>query len=186
MAKRIKIYTKTGDGGSTSLFGGERVDKNSTRINAYGTIDELNSVIGIILSFKPNREIAEKLLRVQAELFALGAGLATPASVKVQIPRVSVTNIKRLEKEIDFWSSKLSRLKNFILPGGSVIGSHLHMARTVARRAERTVVVLASSEKISKNNVIYINRLSDWFFMLARYVNSLDGEKEKVWKGRGK
>ncbi|MDP2632765.1 MAG: cob(I)yrinic acid a,c-diamide adenosyltransferase [Candidatus Curtissbacteria bacterium] len=206
MAKRIKIYTKTGDSGTTSLFGGERVDKNSARINAYGTIDELNSLIGVVLA-DINRhsglsridsgvaplprmtsdydEIAEKLLRVQVELFALGAGLATPNSMKVIIPRVDSKNIKRLEKEIDFWSSKLPQLRNFILPGGNVIGSHLHLARTVARRAERAVVALAGMEKISKNDIIYINRLSDWFFMLARYANMIDGDKEVIWKGRG-
>lgn len=181
----MKIYTKTGDGGTTSLFGGERVDKNSARINAYGTIDELNSLIGVVISFKPQGELAKKLSRIQSELFSLGAGLATPTSVKVKIPKIDKSNIAKLEKEIDGWNLKLPQLRNFILPGGSVIGSHLHLARTVARRAERAVVALASSEKISKNDIIYINRLSDWFFMLARYANSLDDEKEVVWKGRG-
>ncbi|OGD87677.1 ATP:cob(I)alamin adenosyltransferase [Candidatus Curtissbacteria bacterium RIFCSPHIGHO2_01_FULL_41_11] len=185
MAKRLKIYTKTGDSGTTSLFGGERVDKSSARINAYGTVDELNSIIGVIVAFKPDGKIAEKLLRVQSELFALGSGLATPASVKVKIPRVGASNIKRLEREIDIWSLKLPQLKNFILPGGSVVGSHLHMARTVARRAERAIVELANSEKINKLDLIYINRLSDWFFTLARYANQVDGNKEVVWKGRG-
>ena len=217
----MRIYTKTGDLGKTSLFGGERVEKDSARINAYGTVDELNSLIGVVIAelnmplrglkarsnlssshSRPDREssvkidsrfrgndkyknMEKKLLRLQSELFVLGGDLATPISAKVNVPRIPKSFVVRLEREIDYWSLKLPQLRNFILPGGSVVGSHLHLARTIARRAERAVVALARTEKISKNDLIYINRLSDWFFTLARYANKLDGDREVVWKGRG-
>ncbi len=201
----VKIYTKTGDGGTTSLFGGERVEKNAVRIRAYGEVDELNSWIGVILSedsfrpfgnqnFKTKRgadlkvvltaEIAKKLYRIQSELFILGSDLATPTDVKVKIPRIKKGVITKLEKEIDQWSRVLPELRNFILPGGGKIRSKLHLARTVARRAERSVAELAKEEKLNKNAQIYINRLSDWLFTLARYVNKLEGGKEIIWKGR--
>ena len=201
----IKIYTRSGDKGTTSLFGGQRVDKNSVRIRAYGEVDELNSLIGVILgedSFawvladkgkKPKTirdkklaatyEIANKLFRIQNELFVLGADLATPLGVKTKVPRVSKSHVMRLEK--DRWSHQLPPLRNFILPGGGKIRSKLHLARTVARRAERSIVDLANQEKINVNAQIYINRLSDWFFTLARYINKLEGDAEIVWKGRG-
>lgn len=225
----MKIYTKTGDKGTTSLFGGQRVDKNSARIRAYGEVDELNSMIGVILAdladysssesegqveksekgnsrpfdksstvrLRPNRlrtrTVRVKLLRIQAELFVLGANLATPYDVKVKIPRITKRFVTRLEKEIDKWSKDLPQLRNFILPGGSKVGAKLHLARTVARRAERSIVELADQEKINKNSQIYINRLSDWFFTLARYVNKqsfsanqLESESEHVWQGRSK
>lgn len=191
----MKIYTKGGDRGTTSLFGGERVEKNSLRIRAYGEIDELNSLIGVILAewsnveVEPRQEVQplrKKLLRIQKELFVLGADLATPYDVKVKIPRVTRPYITRLEKEIDKWSRSLPQLKKFILPGGSKTGSKLHCARTVARRAERSIVDLAKQEKINKNVLIYTNRLSDWFFTLARYINQLQGVKEVPWKGRSK
>ena len=181
---RIKIYTKTGDSGTTSLFGGKRVDKNSIRIEAYGAIDELNSQIGVILSEKPPGDITKKLLRIQEELFVLGTDLATPSDVKVKVPRVKKSLVTRLEQEIDSWVKNLPKLRNFILPGGSKVGSQLHLARSVARRAERSITALASKEKINQNALIYVNRLSDWFFVLARYVNKLEGQEEKIWEGR--
>lgn len=182
----VKIYTKTGDRGGTSLFGGQRASKNSVRIRAYGEVDELNSLIGVILSEKPQDEIAKKLLRIQGELFVLGADLATPKEVKVKIPRVTKSFVTRLEREIDVWSKALPQLKKFILPGGSTAGAGLHLARTVARRVERSIVDLASQEKINQNAQIYINRLSDWLFVLARYVNRLEKFSEVSWKGRSK
>lgn len=180
----MKIYTKTGDGGSTSLFGGQRVDKNSARIAAYGNVDELNSLIGVILANDLQKDISKKLLRIQAELFVLGSDLATPAGVKVKVVRVKRDFVLRLEREIDLWEKQLPILRNFILPGGSAIGSLLHLARTVARRAERSIVDLSLEEKINKNAISYINRLSDWLYVCARVVNKLDNVGEIPWQGR--
>ncbi len=182
----MKIYTKTGDSGTTSLFGGKRVDKNSLRIEAYGCVDELNSLIGVIVAGKPPADVLKKLIRVQAELFILGTDLATPTDVKVKIPRITKGFVARTEKEIDAMEKRLPNLKNFILPGGSKIGSQLHLARTVARRTERRIVELSQAERINQNSLIYINRLSDWLFVMARYINSLEKVKEITWKGRGK
>jgi len=213
----VKIYTKTGDSGTTSLFGGKRVEKFSKRIEACGNVDELNSLLGVVISSlepslratissarsNPNKKIAtssktllamtpeyssltKKLARVQAELFVLGGDLATPPNVRVKIPRISKLFIVRLEKEIDIFENKLPKLKNFILPGGGRAGSKLHLARSIARRAERKIVELSSTEKINKFDLIYINRLSDWFFVMARHANKLDDVQEIVWKGRGK
>lgn len=182
----VKIYTKTGDRGTTSLFGGKRVDKNSLRIEAYGCVDELNSLIGTIVASKPPADVLKKLLRIQEELFVLGADLSSPTDVKVKIPRITKSYVTRLEKEIDALDKNLPALRNFILPGGGKIGSKLHLARTVARRAERTIVELSQAEKINQNCLIYINRLSDWLFVLARYSNFLERVKEITWKGRGK
>jgi len=204
----MKIYTKTGDNGTTSLFGGQRVDKNSARICAYGEVDELNSTIGVIMADLSKytrhpersegsrdsspmaqndqyREIKQKLLRIQSELFVLGSDLATPIELKVKVPRITKSFITRLEREIDKWSNQLPNLRNFILPGGGKIGAKLHLARAIARRAERSVVNLAKEERINPNAQVYLNRLSDWLFVVARYVNKLEKSKETVWKGRG-
>lgn len=184
MAMAVKIYTKTGDRGTTSLFGGRRVEKNSPRIEAYGQVDELNSQIGVVLSNNPSPEILKKLVRIQGELFVLGSDLSSPLSVKVKIPRISKSHVTRLEKEIDVWKKELPPLKNFILPGGHAVGAGLHLARSICRRAERKIVVVANEEKINPNCQIYLNRLSDWLFVLARYVNKLEGIPEKIWEGR--
>lgn len=186
MAERrmVKVYTKTGDSGITSLFGGERTNKDSIRIMAHGDVDELNSLIGLILADDPKREISKKLLRVQAELFVLGSDLATPPYVKTKVPRIRKSHINRLEREIDQWDEKLPQLKNFILPGGSKVGAGLHLARSVARRTERVIVALSQHEKINVNDLAYINRLSDWLFVAARYINHLEKIPEIIWKGR--
>ncbi|MBI2012739.1 cob(I)yrinic acid a,c-diamide adenosyltransferase [Candidatus Curtissbacteria bacterium] len=188
----MRIYTKSGDNGTTSLFGGKRVDKNSGRIEAYGTVDELNSLIGVIISgftkVEPSikvQPLTEKLLRVQEELFILGADLSAPIDLKVKVPRITKRHVSRLEQEIDSWDKNLPKLRSFILPGGSKAGAKLHFARTVARRAERAIADLAGQEKISKNVLPYINRLSDWLFVLARFVNRIEGHSERLWKGRG-
>ena len=181
----MKIYTKTGDSGTTSLFGGKRLTKDDLRVEAYGNVDELNSLLGTVLSEQPPDNIAKKLLRIQEELFVLGTGLASPGILKVKIPRVKKPFITRLEQEIDSWDKNLPKLRNFILPGGSKVGSQLHLARSVARRAERSIAALSQNEKTNKNAQVYINRLSDWLFVLARYVNKLEGQEEKIWKGRG-
>ncbi len=182
----MKIYTKTGDQGKTSLFGGRRVDKNSTRIEAYGCVDELNSLIGTIVAEKPAANVLKKLVRIQGELFVLGTDLATPGDVKVKIPRITKTFVTRLEKEIDLFDKDLPTLKNFILPGGGETGSKLHLARTVARRADRSIVTLAKTERISNHALSFINRLSDWLFVLARFVNFQENVKEIIWKGRSR
>src|SRR3990167_9958158 len=180
----MKIYTKTGDSGTTSLFGGKRLTKDDLRVEAYGNVDELNSLLGTVLSEQPPDNIAKKLLRIQEELFVLGTGLASPGILKVKIPRIKRPFITRLEQEIDSWVKNLPKLRNFILPDGSKVGSQLHLARSVARRAERSIAALSSKEKINQNAQIYINRLSDWLFVLARYVNKLENQKENIWKGR--
>lgn len=181
----MKIYTKGGDRGTTSLFGGKRIDKDNLRIEAYGNVDELNSLVGTILAENPYSDISKKLLRMQKELFVLGSDLATPREVRIKIPRVKRSFTNRLEKEIDAWQKKLPKIKKFVLPGGTKIGARLHLARTLARRAERKIVALSKQEKINVNAQIYINRLSDWFFVAARYVNKIDHVKETTWKGRG-
>lgn len=200
----MKIYTKGGDDGTTSLFGGRRVDKNSLRIDAYGNVDELNSLIGVIVSdiadyssrrsrevtqknmtVKDLRTLEKKLLRIQRELFVLGSDLATPLDVKTKVPRVNKSGITRLEKEIDAWQKDLPLLKKFILPGGHRTAAKLHLARSVARRTERSIISLSNQEKINKNTVAYINRLSDWFFVAARHINSIEKIVEVTWKGRG-
>ncbi|MEM3063612.1 MAG: cob(I)yrinic acid a,c-diamide adenosyltransferase [Nitrososphaerota archaeon] len=178
----MKIYTKTGDNGETSIFTGKRLDKDSIRIEAIGTVDELNSIIGIILTCSQNKQINQKLLRIQRELFGLGFDLATPLDSKVSIKRTSLSQIRRLETEINDWNKKLPKLENFILPGGSELAANLHFGRTVARRAERAIVKLSHQEKINRNIIPFINRLSDWLFTLARFANYISGVKEVLWK----
>ena len=187
----VKIYTKGGDGGRTSLFGGVRVGKDSIRLSAYGTVDELNSQIGVVIGFSPPADILEKLLRVQSELFVLGTDLATPLetgsrlkNLDSRIVRITPSYIKRLEKEIDLWEKRLTPIKNFILPGGCLVGAGLHLARTIARRAERATVSLSAVEKINANSLVYLNRLSDWLFVAARLANHLEKIGEVYWRGK--
>lgn len=186
----MKIYTKTGDKGSTSLFGGLRVDKDSLRLAAYGTVDELNSQIGAVLSQNPDKLIIRKLVRIQGELFMLGWDLATPIelesekSKRVKAKRITTSYISRLEREIDKWTKSLPEIKNFILPGGSKVGAGLHLARTIARRAEREAVALSKDESVNPYVIVYLNRLSDWLFTLARYANHEEKIVEVYWKGR--
>lgn len=182
----MKIYTKTGDSGTTSLFAGKRVAKDSARVTAYGEVDELNSLIGVILAQTESVLLIRKLTRIQNELFVLESDLAASLDLRIKIPRITRSYITRLEREIDLWEKELKPLKNFVLPGGSVAGANLHLARTVSRRAERSIVTLSKVEKISRLAQIYINRLSDWFFVLARYINMEEGAEEIIWKGRGK
>lgn len=181
----MPIYTKTGDKGKTSLFSGKRVWKDDIRIEAYGTLDELNSVIGIILSFntKKNKEskyIDQILKRVQRSIFPICSYLADLPDVIHDVDLES--EIKQFEKEIDFMTQKMPRLTNFILPGGGVAGAHLHLARTVSRRAERAIIKLYKKEKVDTRIIQYINRLSDLFFTLARYSNFIEKKKETIWE----
>ena len=181
----MKIYTKTGDKGETGLFGGERVPKDGLRIEAYGTVDELNSVIGAARAFNENDEIDLILGRIQENLFVLGADLATPLNSRnTSVPRISAGDISSIERTIDEIELKLDQLKSFILPGGSKPASLLHFARTVCRRAERRAVTLRKRGEISDEATIYLNRLSDFLFVLARYANKAAGVAEAIWNPR--
>ncbi|HKG21788.1 MAG TPA: cob(I)yrinic acid a,c-diamide adenosyltransferase [Blastocatellia bacterium] len=173
-----KVYTKTGDAGETSLVGGKRVSKASPRVDAYGDMDELNSVIGVARAHLSDSEIDEALSLVQNDLFTMGADLASP--LDVQVPRIEESFVRTLEELSDRFLAELEPLKEFVLPGGSVAGATLHLARTVARRAERRVVALGEVEEINSDTVAYINRLSDLLFILARVVNRREGAREKM------
>ena len=181
----MKIYTKTGDNGETSLFGGKRVGKDNQRISAYGTIDEVNSILGIAFLEVKSPEIKETIAKLQNELFILGSDLATPLekeNKQFEIPRVEEDFSKHLEEQIDYFDSKLPQLKNFILPGGEKGAALLHHARTVCRRAEREVVALAKNENVNPQIIIYLNRLSDLLFVLARYENQFNRVEDIPWK----
>lgn len=180
----MKIYTKTGDEGKTSLFGGKRVWKDDLRLQAYGTIDELNSVLGIASGEIQSEELREIISSIQNDLFTLGSDLATPLEIEAKnfaIPRVDENFISRLEKFIDSYDNQLPELKNFILPGGTKGASYLHFARTICRRAERETVALGKSVDIGDKIVVYLNRLSDLLFVLARYDNSRNGTPDIHW-----
>ncbi|MBM4166674.1 MAG: cob(I)yrinic acid a,c-diamide adenosyltransferase [Ignavibacteria bacterium] len=177
----MKIYTKTGDKGETSLYGGKRISKSSLRLEVYGTIDELNSIIGICRSMWPPEELEEMLEEMQEVLFVLGADLATPFDATAKVHRISNEDVEMLEKYIDSIEPQLEPLRSFILPGGSGLASHLHFARTVCRRAERITVMLAEREKIGDTVVVFLNRLSDFIFVLARWANHLEGREEIKW-----
>lgn len=177
----MKIYTRKGDTGNTALFGGTTTKKNNIRIHAYGTVDELNSTIGMVLSYSLSDIGSEILKQVQHDLFVVGATLATPDPDKSRISEVGQDEIDRLEKWIDQLEENLDSLKSFILPGGSGAGATLHFARTVCRRAERETVDLSHQESISPAAVIYLNRLSDLLFVLARYENKMQDIKESPW-----
>ena len=184
----MKIYTKTGDDGNTSLFGGKRVSKSNLRIKAYGTTDELNALIGVILTENVVPFTKDILIQVQNDLFEIGAELASPDSDKNKngiIPSLSYNKIKFLEECIDKIEIELPELKNFILPGGSNSSALLHFARTICRRAERNIVELSEESKISQNIIIYLNRLSDLLFVTARYENLKASITEIKWKPWG-
>ena len=179
MAKKNRIsrvYTKTGDKGETMLVDGQVVSKDSERVAAYGDIDELNSVLGITLAAKPSEPIQKVLTIIQNDLFVLGADLASKKNVEV--PRIKKNKITWVEKAIDRYVKEVGPLKEFILPAGTLSGTSLHLARTVCRRAERSVVSLQKKEWINPNSLIYINRLSDLLFVLATYENKVHGEGE--------
>ncbi|MCY3917085.1 MAG: cob(I)yrinic acid a,c-diamide adenosyltransferase [Chloroflexi bacterium] len=181
----MKIYTKTGDAGGTSLFGGGRVAKHHARVEAYGTIDELNSVLGVARAAEPSRQVDAWLEKAQRQLFHLGADLATPLDAKADwITRVSQADVDWLEGAIDQMSENLTPLRNFILPGGTPAAAQIQLARAVCRRAERLVVALAESQDIGEQALPYINRLSDWLFTLARFENKQAGEAESKWSLR--
>jgi cob(I)alamin adenosyltransferase len=180
----MKLYTKTGDDGSTGLFGGPRVAKNHPRIEAYGTVDELNSVLGVVRAEGIDAQLDETLRTVQNQLFSLGAELATPAPKAHGTNFMGSTQITALEAAIDRYEAGVEPLREFILPGGSKAAALLHLARTVCRRAERQLVALAavSSEPISGNLIIYLNRLSDLLFVAARHSNKAAGFADVAWQ----
>ncbi len=173
-----KVITRTGDGGETSLVNGKRVSKASLRVDAYGDVDELNSVIGVVRSLLEDAEIDAALAQIQNDLFTLGADLASPADFEV--PRIPAVFVKSLENLSDNFLAELEPLKEFILPGGSETGAMVHLARTVARRAERKVVALSAEEEINNFTIVYLNRLSDLLFIVARVVNKRLGAKEEM------
>ena len=181
----MKLYTKTGDKGETALFGGERVGKDHLRIKAYGTVDELNALVGVALSEIVDSELKETILKIQNDLFTLGSDLASPFEKENKnfiIPRISQEHITNLESKIDMFDSQVPKLKNFILPGGTKGASLLHLARTVCRRAERKVVELSRETGIGDNVIIYLNRLSDLLFVLARFENFKSSLPDIEWQ----
>lgn len=179
----MKIYTKTGDDGTTGLFSGKRVLKSDLRVETYGTVDELNSLIGLILTYDLPKSTYIHLTILSNLLFIMGSDLATPTNanvVKYKLDRIEEKHIEWLEKLIDKYSEELPELKNFILPGGTRVAALCHHARTVCRRVERLAVALKNNEPISNNVVIFLNRLSDFLFTAARYINHISGIKDVV------
>lgn len=188
-----KIYTKIGDKGTTMLASGEKVPKNCLRIEAYGTVDELNSAIAILrdsldLNYKEFRDLSVSIKTIQNELFDIGGELATPASV-LNIDKQQVVNedcIHRLENEIDLINADIPPLENFIIPGGHLANSYAHLARCICRRAERNVISLSQSEEIRHVVIKYLNRLSDWLFVSSRFVSKVLRVEEQLWVQRNK
>lgn len=192
MAIRItRVYTRTGDKGETRLVGGKKVPKDVQRIEAYGTIDELNAIVGLARAFNQERmeenevcrKLDEILKRIQNELFDLGSELATPLEKYQEgMPRIGDAEVKALEALIDECQRELQPLQSFVLPGGGPVSAFLHQCRTVCRRAEREVLRLSREEEIGEGPLKYLNRLSDLFFVLARWVGKHFGEQESLWE----
>jgi len=179
----VKIYTKTGDHGETSLFGGKRVPKDSPRIETYGTVDELNAEIGVTRALKPKPDLDTILGRIQNLLFVLGAELSSPrGETRDQGRNIGTSDVEELERAIDGFEKDLTPLRNFILPGGSSLGAQLHVARTVCRRAERLLAGLARTESLNPHCLIFLNRLSDLLFVMARRANRDAAATETLWK----
>lgn len=178
----MKIYTKKGDTGETSLLGGQRVPKSDIRLMAYGTVDELNSHSGKVRSFKIDSHYQDVLLEIQKKLFIIGSNLAKRAESKIDLPEISEVDIEMLEKEIDKMESSLPEINSFIIPGGSQAVASCHIARSVSRRAERMVTALSQTTAIDKLILKYLNRLSDYLFVLARSIGYDDEVEEVLWK----
>lgn len=186
MSSRVRIYTRTGDRGETSLYGGRRIPKSHLQIEAYGTVDELNSFIGLALAEITHNEVRQFLTAVQRDLFSIGSYLSGYEKEELDLS----LRVGELERIIDEVDKKLPTLSNFVLPGGGKLASNLHVARAVSRRAERVTVRFFNEEETSIPNprkekiMIYLNRVSDLLFVLARFVNKLDNIPEEVWKIR--
>lgn len=177
----MKIYTKAGDKGQTSLFGGKKIFKNHIQIEAYGTIDELNSFIGLLLSKIQGDTQSNILMLVQSLLFDIGSHLASDGSADQYLPKLNKEMTQVLEDNIDTMTVELPELKSFILPGGNERVSHAHICRTICRRAERRIVDLQEIKSVDKFIIVFLNRLSDYFFVLARHLAYLDGIDEIKW-----
>ena len=180
----VKIYTRGGDRGETSLIGGKRTSKSSARIHAYGNIDELNSAIGVAISFIDDKDVKNVLEKVQSELFIVGSDLADPSYPENpnKIPRVSDEMVKQMESTIDKYEGELEAIQYFILPGGAKEAALVHLARGIARRAERVAVELSSSEPVNPSVIAYLNRLSSLLFVFARLLNKNKGVKDVAWR----
>jgi cob(I)alamin adenosyltransferase len=186
----MKIYTRTGDRGETALFGGQRVRKDNVRVDAYGDVDELNSVLGLAglyVEQAGDAELARHLRDIQADLFTMGANLATPAPEdggrpNAHVPVLNPARVAEMERWIDAADAELEPLKNFVLPGGTESAAMLHLARTVCRRAERRVVTLSYEAHIGQDVIVYLNRLSDLLFTLARLANRRAGAQDVPWE----
>jgi cob(I)alamin adenosyltransferase len=186
MPRITRVYTRTGDDGTTGLGGGQRVAKDSTRIESYGTVDELSSAIGVAVALGLDQRLAETLARVQNDLFNLGSDLCILEEDKARmpVPVVEERHVDALERLMDDLSRELTPLANFILPGGTPGAAQLHVARTICRRAERLIVTLAREEAVGPQVVRYLNRLSDALFVMARYENLKRGAPDVLWDSR--
>ncbi len=186
MPRITRVYTRTGDDGMTSLGDGGRVPKDSPRIEAYGTVDELNSAIGVALAASLDPEVSAPLRSIQNELFHLGADLCVREEQKERrpVPRIEERHVTALETLMDRLSESIPALDNFVLPGGSPGAAHLHLARTICRRVERLVLALSRSEPVGPDTVRYLNRLSDALFVLARAENARKGKPDVLWDSR--
>ena len=188
----MSIYTRTGDKGKTSLMSGQRVSKNDIRVDAYGTVDELNSIIGVVITEVKSSKLKVKsyslklkveLVKIQNDLLDIGSNLANPTiSHEPLTMNYLQQRVKEFEKFIDNMTEKMPPLKNFILPGGGKAGAMLHLARAISRRAERKIVTLNDKQKIDNNIIIYVNRLSDLLFTMARFANFKEKKKEVIWR----
>lgn len=179
----MKIYTKSGDQGQTGLYGGERVPKDHLRIRTYGTFDELNASLGVVLAGPPiSEDLRKRLSRIQSELFQLGAELATPRGKELKMELVGESLVSLMETEIDAMELKLAPLHTFILPGGAAPSALLHLARTISRRAERELVILHRAEPTRPTVLQYMNRLSDYLFVCARFANHEAGVADILWE----
>ncbi len=177
----MKIYTRTGDDGTTGLQNGKRVSKSDLRILAYGAIDEANSCLGIVLAHDLDSDVKELLTKIQNELFIAGSDLSDP-DLENKKNRVTDAMVTNLEKNIDKFEEEVTPLTNFILPGGNKVAAYLHLARTISRRAETQIVALAQHETLNPSCQKYLNRLSDLLFVLARLVNKRSGTLDTIWK----
>lgn len=182
----MKIYTKTGDSGMTSLYGGKRISKDDIRIEAYGTIDELNAHLGALISCLPNEDQKGLLLEIQKRLFTIGSILASDPTKEMPTPDLEDSDIDLLENAMDEMDAQLEPLKTFVLPGGSESNSKAHICRTVSRRAERRVISLSNVSKVDPIVIVYLNRLSDYFFILGRKIAQDLGHEEVPWIARKK
>lgn len=181
----MNIYTKTGDKGETSLYGGERRTKDDLRFEAYGTVDELNATLGLALTQEGATAYLKRLLEIQQELFVIGSELACPPDKNVsELKLIDEFEVKSLEDDMDKLGAELQPLQNFILPGGSGLSTHLHLARTVCRRAERAAVRLNKVDPVRPVLLQFLNRLSDYLFVVARHANQTLGKNELIWPGR--